>query len=935
VRSAYSSAKLLLSLGACLAVVGRAEAAPPIGVILSDIDAPAEQRELAGSLGLLIRSMLGPGQRGLVPARELSLALEVLNSGRRNEALIVDPIQAKPLMERLGADRTFLGRLTVDETRWEVRGPVLGPEGDRLSSVSVQVPPGELNELARQIAQRLALRLGLTALERQPVSLDSLRPYARAQAQMNSGDPRGAATTLQLADPRAGTQVSAAKEMVESLAANAAVSQPARMQMSLLAGDNQTAKQSAEEILKAEPGNVQARAGKVRAMAGMGDLQNAIHEFEPIKSAKDPFSATANVALLVKRRYSPDRKGLGGQPTEEDQTAALAASLSDPEDDAKPTLAFMSGANPNALPPEVETAAVGAAERVADKDPALAASVATRALNGGVEVERALPLAKPAKMEKAELAAAKEKLEAIGPKGEKASKALGQELDKRAGAAEKLRLGGLDVQPTDIALEPLAAELRRLLSNFGILQEQIGQRVLILAKQQTEATWHLPFQVRRRRLEHGLWRSAFEKPFEMSLVAPTAGADTLATSNLTEPYLGTLVDQRGVDLVLVHSSQTSGLDVNVELILFDGASATAYRTSGKVAGMGSNKLLGMNVVPFVLLGVLVLVPIVILRLRRRVGEVTVRVAAADAVERRLCLLLSQSAKPPRVPDPKAYAEEFDRNSRSKVKFFARVTEASITFERVPPGRWFAHLYGTYKTGKISHTISGDEFTQVVEVKQQEIAPVSFSLTVSNAEFHVTVQDKSRPQVGVPVWIDNDRDRAVKTNEDGLAVLKVGMGQRVLRVEAGGMLIEKNHVVVKRKAHVIAINLDWERKVDDVSRALDNDPEVVAARTISATMPAQTSSATLPAQTSSATLPAQKKERPDSIELGPDPDAIDIGGGGDGEPAPRPKQQEDSIDIGLDLPPMEEAPPKAPAAAGPPVDAVSIPPEFLPPPEESI
>jgi hypothetical protein len=82
---------------------------------------------------------------------------------------------------------------------------------------------------------------------------------------------------------------------------------------------------------------------------------------------------------------------------------------------------------------------------------------------------------------------------------------------------------------------------------------------------------------------------------------------------------------------------------------------------------------------------------------------------------------------------------------------------------------------------------------------------------------------------VPVWLDEGRDKAVKTNEEGLAVLKVPLGQRLLRVEAGGMLVEKMHVVIKKSALVVAINLDWERKIDDVSRALDNDPEVIAAR----------------------------------------------------------------------------------------------------------
>ncbi len=840
-------------LGAWLEVMARAEAAAPVGVVLSSIEAPPAESELAGSIDLLVRSMLGPGQRGLVPTRELSLALEVLNGGRRREVLIVDPAQAKPLMERLTADRTFLGRLTVDELRWEVRGQVLGPEGDRLSSVAVQVPRGELNELARKLAERLAVRLGMTVLERPPVPLESLRPYARARAQMNGGDAQAAAGTLQAADPRPGTTVLAAREIVETLAANPQVAPPARMQMSLLAGDNGGARVTAEEILKAEPAHVQARAGKVRALAGMGDVEAAINEFDGIKKSRDPFAATANVALLVKRRYSPDRKGLTGKVSEDEQIEALAMALNDPDSDARPTLAFMSGAPPNALPDELEMAALGAAERTAAKDPEIAVAVGTRALKGGVQVERALPLAQPDKLESAELHAVKDKLDAIGPRAAGASKAVGQAIDKRVGVAEKLRLGGVDVKPADPELEPLAAQLRTLLSSFGVLQEQFGQRVVVVAKEQSEATWYLPFQVRRPRLELGLWRAAWGKPYDMSLVAPGTGSETVTPGNLTEPYLGNLVEQRGADLIVVHSAQSRGMDVEVELILFDGASATAYRTRGVVAGMGNGILL-VNAVPIIALAAALLIPILLIRMWRRAGEVTVRVAANDATERRFSLLLSQSARPPKVPDAKQYAEEFDKGARSKLKHFARVVEATTTFERVKPGRWFVHLYGTYKTGKIGHILSGEEYCVAIEVAPRQSSTVSFAVTISSAEFHVTVQDKSKPLAGAAVWLDNDKDRGTKTNDEGLAVLKVAMGQRILRVQVGNMLIEKTHVVVKKKAHVIAINLDWERKVDDVSRALDNDPEVVAARSISATMPAQSTSATMPAQSQEAPRP---------------------------------------------------------------------------------
>ena len=586
-------ATLLIMAAAWVALPAPASAAGPVRAVLADLESDAAEREVAGSLGLLLRSMLGPGQRVVVPARELALALEVASAGRRREVLIVGPPAAKSLMERLNADRLFIGSLKLDKTHWEVRGQILGPEGTRLSSVAAKVPPNDLHGLASQLAQRLAARLGLTVFERPPVTLSAMAPYARAQASLNAGDPNAAARTLETADPRPGATLNSAKEVVEALAANPNLPAPSRMQLSLLAGDNAGARHTADEILKVDPKNTQARAGKVRALANQGDVETALKEFEPIKNSKDPYAAVASAQLLIKRRSAPDRAALAQDNLSEDaQTEALATSMKDPASDNEKTLALIAATGPNALPPEVETAAVGAAERVALKDPALASSVATRALKGGVEVEKALPLAKIEKLDKSEVAAVKDKLEALGPKGETAMKALGQELEKREGQAEKLRLGGVELPAADSALGPLAGQLRALLGHFGVLQEQLGPRAMVVAKQDIDARWYKPFWVRRPRLEHGLQRAMWEKPYEMGLVTAPPDAEVVTPANLTEIHLGNLLERVGADLVVVHSEQPSGLDVEVELILFDGASGTAYRTRGKVAGMQQQPAVG-------------------------------------------------------------------------------------------------------------------------------------------------------------------------------------------------------------------------------------------------------------------------------------------------------------------------------------------------------
>jgi hypothetical protein len=639
----------------------RAEAAAPLGIIFSDLESEPGEREVAASLGILVRSMLGPAVRGLVPGRKLALALELLNGGRRRETLTVQPAQARALMDRLTADRTFIGRLDVEATRWQVRGSILGPGGDRIGSVAVQVPPHELNQLASRLAERLAVRLGLRLVERPPMTLDALRPYARAEAAFHRGDARGAARLLENADPRLPASFSTAREMVDSIAASAGVPAPSRMQMSLLSGDNRAARQTAEQILKTAPKDVQARAGKVRALTGLGDMEGALTELAAIQGkSSDPFAAAANVALLVKRRHSRDRAALSRDAlSEEEQEVMLATTWKDPEADARPTLAVLSAAGPNALPPELEGLALGAAERVSPNDPGLAAEVATRALKGGVQVDRALPLANVKQLDRAEVALIKERLEGLGASGDKARQSLSQELEKREGVAEKLRLGGLGVQIMDSAIHPLAGQLRELLANFGILQEQVGAQVMVLAKGGSGGSWYLPFRLRRVRFQHGLWRAAWDRPYEVGLISPPPGAEIVAEGLLTEAHLAGLLDQQGGDMALVWSAESKGLQVAVELVLFDGGTGIAYRSSGTVAGLG-NSLLALNFIPLVALFGVIIVPAAILRLRRRAGTIVVRLQAKEAADRLFSLTISQSGRPPRIADPEAYAAEMEK-----------------------------------------------------------------------------------------------------------------------------------------------------------------------------------------------------------------------------------------------------------------------------------
>jgi len=114
----------------------------------------------------------------------------------------------------------------------------------------------------------------------------------------------------------------------------------------------------------------------------------------------------------------------------------------------------------------------------------------------------------------------------------------------------------------------------------------------------------------------------------------------------------------------------------------------------------------------------------------------------------------------------------------------------------------------------------DTHVALVTVRSRRTEFVNFNLVPTYAEFYIEVLDGKEPVKGARAWVESAKPKPVFTDEKGRCYLQVPRGQQMIWIEARGMKIPRPMAVFKTDAHEMAINLVWERRVDDASRALE-------------------------------------------------------------------------------------------------------------------
>jgi hypothetical protein len=778
-------------------------------VVLPDLGAPPELGVEAAAVSLLLRSYLKPGERRLVPRHELALAIEAFTGRAPRGSLTVPNDLAPRLAEQLGADRILVAQLQQSPKRLMATGLVYGPAGKRVGRISVGVAVGELGAMARQIAERLAPTIGATVVDGPAVGLADLRPFVAAQAAVLVGDAAAAARATEVALPNAAARLPAVLDVLRSLAEEPSLPKQTRVQARLLMGDWAAAVELADEGLAADPKNVALRAAKVRAKVALRDFDAAQRELDMLKGARSvPAVVVAQAALAVER----------GDPVEK-RDEALSPLLGRPASEWRVALPLVAASAPGTFGPQVESAALAAAQKLAPQEPGLASSVAARALTAGAAVSQAAPLIKVQDLSTEQVKAVSARLDKVGG-SDPAAAALSQEIKSRQDeSAEALAAARGPEKPVGPP-STLARNLYTLLQKFDLLYEPTLTAVTIAPLPGSGQPLYWPFLVRPEKLSAGLLEALMRTPWELSASRSKVRTEDLPANRATEDALAVLAHDMSSEAVLMYRIRPAGLApwVDVELILFDVAKQKVYRASSALIGR-STGLVMVNplIASLCVLALLGSVAWVIILSYR--GAIVVRVQwDPDSKEELFSVLISRSNKTPVIENTTAYQKKLEWLGQRKRRFEAWQVERSTTFRGIPKGKYFVHLYGIYTRGR--QILVLNEPCEQVEVLPRKTAFVAFNLEASEAEFKITVVDDSGPVEGARVWVDQDRGKALGTPKEGNVTLKVPKGYHVIHVTAKGILVDRPYHVIKAKIHEMTINLVWERRQEHASRALE-------------------------------------------------------------------------------------------------------------------
>ena len=775
-------------------------------VILPDPAATPEHGELAGAVSLLVRSYLVTGQLKIAPRRELALAIEAISGRVPGNGLVVTSDMAPKLIERMSADGLVLWELQVDPKGTTVVGTMVGPGGKRLLRIAAAAATGDVAELARQLAKRIAPAIGATVGDTAEAGLADVRPFLAVEAAIIASDPVAASRAVDLALPARVGRLTEARNILLTLAEDPGLPALPRVQARLLLGQWAIAAKLAEEGLSSDPKNASLRAAKVRALAASKDFSSAETELALLRTSHNLSAvALASVALAIERNDPVDKKD-----------EALAPLAGRPASEWRPLLPLIAATPPGSFGPQVEAAALAAAEKLASHEPGLASILAARALAAGGEAHQAASLVQIQELSAEQIKSISARLSA---QADSASAGLVRKLNARQEEAKAIAAEAGPEKPTGPP-SLLASNLRQVLQGFDGLYDPNLSAIQIGPLPGSGQPFYWPFLVRSEHMREGLAETLMRSPWELRATQAKIQTESLPAQRLTDEGIATLAHDLGCGALLLYRIRPAGLApwVTLELVLHDVARQRTDRIETSLVGR-STGLVMLNPL-MIALGVVLFLAVlawaIALSLR---GTIVVRVQwDSDAKDELFSILISRSPHTPSVENLTAYRKKLEWLGKRKRRFEAWNIDQNTTFRGIPRGKWHVHLYGIYTRGR--QTMLLREPPQEVEVLARKTAFVAHVLEASEAEFKITVLDDRGPVEGARVWLDDDRARAVAAGKDGKVSLKMQKGFHVIRVSAREMTVDRPYHVVKAKVHEMTVNLVWERRQEFVSRALE-------------------------------------------------------------------------------------------------------------------
>jgi hypothetical protein len=764
-------------------------------VVVGDLAGGSDE---SGAVTLLLRSMLRSGQRPAVRVEDLMLALQRTPAARQG-SLGINRDQASALLKDLGADRLLTGEMTGD-ARVTLTVRVFATGDAHVSVATVQSVRGDFAQLALAAATAVAADAGLTVT---PVdaSLAELRPFVRAARALGAGDMTNAAESLRLAGRDVAGRVSAAKDVADVVWRNAQLPADLRIVAALAAGENQEAVKLGRDDKSKSP-DVQAQ--ELRAELAASDLAGAKKTLATIKHAKGDAAELARAEYDLQNNKSAD-------------AARELTPLLKKTPPSSPALALIASLPPGTLDAKLESLALNAAHGVAGAQPGVASMVGLRAAKGGNQSADAVGLIKPAEMKPMELGDVDKMLEGKGEPSALDKSVVASVQERRTAKVVALKDEGNRPKEeggkkTAAAADPyaspevrsLARQLEPLLARFPQLAGDAGGMVVVYPMKGGSYPWS-PYWVRRQPLGSAIEYALAAAPRRLGVIMRHEEQSAHPSASDFERIAD--IGDESAPLVLLYGCTAAGAEAHVELQLYSVADGKLYSDEENIAGE-STGLVRLNPI-LIPLGTVLLVGLLFFGVRRlmRVGEVVIDIKRDPGVEKEmLAIRITTNPKPPAIED----LEKFHKTTRTRHGRMAQFNApARTSFPRVPVGKYWVHLYGTFQKGGEIRAIPAGISKEIV-VKNHETQRVQLELDPGTTEYRVNVTD-GEPIAGATIIVDDNRGKPVVTDREGNAIIHLKRGEHVLHVAVKGETFDKEVEVVQHKVQLLTISLAAERR----------------------------------------------------------------------------------------------------------------------------
>lgn len=783
----------------------------------------AGDNEEAMAATLLVASTLNKGDREVAPFASIL----------KKVAAEPASVRGKPtaLCQATGSDRAIVADLRLIEANFDLTIRSVDCSGVDIFAEKFKSSRGELQTLVTTAAKAMAGSIGCKAVTTDNVYMGAMRAPSRAMRGLLSGDLTAAVTAMRLSDPKVAQKVSAVRELGRFLATQPGLAPIQRMEAALAAADPELAL-SVVATLKG-PKSLELAAATARAYAQKGDTKRAELELAPFAKDKDtnPDLVLARIEIAAARNDKHSRAEI--------EKHALALIASGSQNAA--VIAYLARQPPKSMSPAGETALLEAAKQLPPQAaPGVASAVGARAAAGndpaGVNLMqmddydaaqlnqimvglegtsgtmgqmRALQVGgQPGGPAAGPLSAVQQQLAGVVGARQKNTTGTPMKVEKKEPAVDLLP----PPIPSNLPAEA-AGQINKLLTEFPMLAEDRGNKIVIVERKSASAPFWYPTHVDMVALHRGLVAAVSQEPNRLQ-----AGSERQKPmTTMSQDALMELAEESKTRFVMMYAAEPQMNGATLKLIVFDRTTEETFDHSERIPSPSVRK---WNPLFLALLLIVALVGVGFVARALAGGMVQVDIKGGPFGQRHIVVVeLSRTMKPPVLPldDFEAALAKLPKSPHRKVR-----AGRQVRFARVSKGEWWVHAYGV-------SVIDGKTFPLMGSLSQEVVASVGHiakaQIAVRSPLPHVIVEvvDGEKP-VRAKVFLDQERERGFETDEAGAATFDVPIGRHTLRFafSDGTEVIKPIQVVPNQPPELIKVDLSLEQRLRPIEMKKDEE-----------------------------------------------------------------------------------------------------------------